>query len=173
MGSTGSGASLLQALQQRAAVWKHLHQRQEQVQEPSRLRMLTLRCGAIAILCAALGTSAIAQSKDVLIFGGDGHKEFLGCLTCDEFATDSVWNEFSSYGWSNSFAVWNPFGQYKNPYSSYSACNEYASDPPVLVDRTGGFYGRLTINTYVPKSICSVIGNERVCRALKVMCASD
>lgn len=164
---------MLQALQQRAAMWEHLHQRQEQVQAPPGVRMLTLRPAIIAILCTAFGPTAIAQSKDVLIFGGDGHKQFLGCLTCGEFATDSVWNEFSSYGWRNSFAIWNPFGDYKNPYSSYSACNDYASDPPVLVDRTGGFYGRLSTNSYDPKSICSVSGNERICRALKVMCASD
>jgi hypothetical protein len=30
----------------------------------------------------------------------------------------------------------------------YSACNQYASDPPVIVDQDGQFYGRLTLNSY-------------------------
>jgi hypothetical protein len=35
-----------------------------------------------------------------------------------------------------------------SPYSSYSACNPYATDPPVIVDSAGNFYGRLTVNAY-------------------------
>jgi hypothetical protein len=86
---------------------------------------------------------------------------------------NSVWNDMSQYGWNNGFGKWNPFGQYKNPFSSYSACNEFTSNGPVLVDRDGNFYGRLTINEFVSKSICGVSGSPKLCRALKVMCADD
>src|SRR5579864_1912444 len=83
------------------------------------------------------GGPAAAQSNlPVLLFGGYDHKEFLGCLTCAELDPNSVWNDFSQYGWRNGFATWNPFGQYKNPFSPYSACNELATDPPVMVDRS-------------------------------------
>lgn len=110
-------------------------------------------------------------AQEILIFGGDNNKEFLGCLTCNEYASNSVWNDMSQYGWENSFGKWNPFGQYKNPYSSHSACNSYSSGGPVLVDKQGNFYGRLTINEYADKSICGYSGNEKICRALKVMCS--
>jgi hypothetical protein len=56
----------------------------------------------------------------------------------------------------------NGFGQFASQFSSYSACNEFASDPPVIVDRSGSYYGR-----------CSAVATtERLCRALKVMCAT-
>ncbi len=115
----------------------------------------------------------LSHSKDILIFGGDNNKEFLGCINCDEMSKNSVWNDMSQYGWNNGFGKWNPFGQYKNPFSSYSACNEFTSNSPVLVDRDGNFYGRLTINEFVSKSICGVSGSPKLCRALKVMCADD
>jgi hypothetical protein len=117
--------------------------------------------------------SMLSHSKDILIFGGDNNKEFLGCINCDEMSKNSVWNDMSQYGWNNGFGKWNPFGQYKNPFSSYSACNEFTSNSPVLVDRDGNFYGRLTINEFVSKSICGVSGSQKLCRALKVMCADD
>ena len=120
-----------------------------------------------------LMVSMTAYCKDILIFGGNNNKEFLGCLTCNEMASNSVWNEMSTYGWENGFGKWNSFSQYKNPFSSYSACNDFAQNGPVLVDREGNFYGRLTINEFVSKSICGSSGDERICRALKVMCADQ
>jgi hypothetical protein len=125
----------------------------------------------IAIL--VLLVSFNANSKDILIFGGDNNKDFLGCLTCNEMSGNSIWNEMSTYGWKNGFGKWNPFGQYKNPFSSYSACNEFTQNGPVLVDREGNFYGRLSINEFVSKGICGVSGDERICRALRVMCADQ
>jgi hypothetical protein len=116
-------------------------------------------------------TSLQVVAQEILIFGGQGNKDFLGCLTCNEYDSNSVWNDMSQYGWDNGFGKWNPFGPYKNPYSLTSACNSYSSSGPVLVDRQGNFYGRLTVNDYADRSICGMAGNEKICRALKVMCA--
>jgi hypothetical protein len=126
----------------------------------------------ITLTFLMLLTSA-ANAQEILIFGGNNNKDFLGCLSCNEMAGNSVWNEMSQYGWNNGFGKWNPFGPYKNPFSSYSACNEYTSNGPVLVDRNGKFYGRLTMNEYTSGSICGFSGNERICSALKVMCADQ
>lgn len=115
--------------------------------------------------------SANGTAAELLLFGGSGHKEFLGCLNCNEYHGKSVWNEMSRFGFKNDFGVWNPFGSYANPFSSYSACGEFASDPPVIVDEAGNAYGRFSINEYTSGSICGVTGNEKLCRALKVMCA--
>jgi hypothetical protein len=116
--------------------------------------------------------SFTAQSRDILIFGGENNKEFLGCMTCNEMAPNSIWNDMSQYGWRNSFGKWNSFGKFKNQFSSYSACNEFTQTAPVLVDNDGNFYGRLTLNEFANKSICGFAGDERVCRALKAMCAT-
>jgi hypothetical protein len=132
--------------------------------------MRSLFGALVAVLLIA--PPAAAQDEDILIFGGDDHKEFLGCLSCSEFDGQSVWNKFSSHGWENNFGTWNKFGQFKSEFSSYSACNKYASDPPVIVDRKGNFYGRLTVSANTPKSICGPQGVERVCIALRVMCGS-
>jgi hypothetical protein len=77
----------------------------------------------------------------------------------------------STYGWENGFGKWNEFGQYKNQFSPYSACNDFASDPPVIVDRKGNFYRRLTISRLQAESVCGASGTPQVCRALKVMCS--
>jgi hypothetical protein len=124
------------------------------------------------ILSLLMLLTSVASAQEILIFGGDNNKDFLGCLSCNEMAGNSVWNEMSQYGWNNGFGKWNPFGPYKNPFSSYSACNEFTSNGPVLVDRNGKFYGRLTMNEFTSGSICGFSGNEKICRALKIMCAN-
>ncbi len=64
---------------------------------------------------ASFAFSGVVIAQEILIFGGQNNKEFLGCLTCSEMSANSVFNDFSQYGWANGFGVWNPFGPYKNP----------------------------------------------------------
>lgn len=97
-----------------------------------------------------LATTGTAQTLH--IYGGSNHDVYLGCLNCNDFSSNSIWNEFSKYG--NSFnrnSIWNEYGNYGSEYSNYSPWNEYASYPPVLVDRQGNFYGYFTVNKYKPK----------------------
>ena len=94
---------------------------------------------------ATVGTGG----RELLIFGGDGHKTFLGCLSCSEYSSDSVLNEYGSYGNEyRSDSIFNKYGRFGSDYSTHSACNTSASDPPVIVDRQGNYYGRLTLNSY-------------------------
>lgn len=124
----------------------------------------TLMLSAILVALPADAATAL------YLFGGRGHKEFLGCLNCGSTHPKSVWNEFSNFGFKNDFGVWNPYGSYANPYSSYSMCGEYASDPPIIVDDGGNSYGRMSLNEYAPGSVCSVTGNERLCRTVRAIC---
>jgi len=102
---------------------------------------------AAAVLQGAAATPT--QSQERLLFGGDGHKTFLGCLNCSQFDASSVLNSYGAYGSRySSSSIFNPYSDYGSLYSTYSACNPYASDPPVIVDRNGNFYGRLTLNRY-------------------------
>ena len=125
---------------------------------------------ALALLFALIAASA--PDGPLYLFGGQGHKEFLGCLNCSSTHPKSVWNEMSQFGFKNDFGVWNPFGQYINPFSSFSMCNEFASDAPIIVDEQGKAYGRMTINEFAPGSVCSVTGQESLCRAVRAICES-
>ena len=107
------------------------------------------------------------SSGPLYIFGGADHKTFLGCLTCAETSSNSVFNEYSQFG--NSFgsnSLYNSFGNFGSKFGNYSACNGYASDPPVVVTAQGEFVGRLTLNTYARGAIT----DERVIQWLNRLC---
>jgi hypothetical protein len=122
------------------------------------------------VVCIA---PSILKAQELLLFGGSGNKEFLGCLNCSEHDANSVWNDYSTYGWGNGYGKWNSYGSYGNKFSSYSPCNEYSSSGPAIVDKKGSYYGMLSINEYASGSICGISGNAQICRALKVMCAKN
>jgi hypothetical protein len=97
----------------------------------------------------AAPASAPAVESKLLIFGGPGHHVYLGCLNCSKFETDSVGNTYGPHGSPYaSESVFNHFSPYGSPYASRSACNEYASDAPEIVDGSGLYYGRLTLNRF-------------------------
>lgn len=110
---------------------------------------------AIAHILVALAlatTAAQAQTPELLLFGGEDCKIFLGCLNCSRFDPDSVCNRSGDYGSCfKSKCIWNRFGDYGSPFGSYSPWNRFAFDPPVIVDREGNFYGYFTSNRYNPK----------------------
>jgi len=55
-------------------------------------------------------TAAQAQTPELLLFGGDNHKTFLGCLNCDRFDSRSVCNGFGDHGSHfSSESIWNRF----------------------------------------------------------------
>jgi hypothetical protein len=104
----------------------------------------------------AQGYAAGAQAAGVtlpggekmMVFGGRGHKVYLGCLTCSKYDTESVLNAYGDFGSAYSTSsVHNKYGDYGSKYGDSSACNPYASDPPVIVDDKGRYYGRLTVST--------------------------
>ncbi len=94
-------------------------------------------------------SSGLPATPELLLFGGEGHKTFLGCLNCNKFDSASVANQFGTHGNKyNAESIFNSFGEFGSKYSNYSPCNSYASDPPVIVDREGNYYGRLSVNRY-------------------------
>lgn len=128
----------------------------------------TLKLASLAILAPIYAADA-----PLYIFGGQGHKEFLGCLNCGTTHPKSVWNELSTYGFKNSVGLWNPFREYVDAVSSYSMCNEFAADPPVIVDAEGNYYGRLTVNRFTSGSVCAVSGVELLCNVVQAVCKKD
>ena len=103
------------------------------------------------ILIFFIFSAQTALAKDLLLFGGSNHDEFLGCLICNEYSSESVCNGYSSYGNHYGANMWNEYSSpYGNEYSSSSPWNEYSvsDNVPIVEDRQGKFYGYFTINAY-------------------------
>lgn len=111
--------------------------------------MLSRACIIITLLTICGGfNEAIAQMH---LYGGKGHKTYLGCLDCNKYSSDSICNQYGTHGNRyNSDSIWNPYGSFGNKYASQSPWNKYSQDTdvPVLVDKAGNFYGYFTINKY-------------------------
>lgn len=89
----------------------------------------------------------------VMVFSGDNNT-YLGCLSCDQFATDSLFNELGGFGSPfQANSILNDFGKYGSSYSNTSPCNAFATQPPKVVDGLGNFYGYLTMNKLKPQRV--------------------
>jgi hypothetical protein len=109
-----------------------------------------------ASILAAAGAGAAGNTsspqRKIMLFGGHDHRTYLGCLSCSEYVNDSVFNAYGNYGSRySSTSVWNHYSDFGSRYSDEGACNPYATDPPVIVDLDGNYYGRLTLNNYHPQ----------------------
>lgn len=106
----------------------------------------------VALLLFGLGSVQAQNNVALLLFGGEGHKTFLGCLNCGQYDSGSVCNKYGQQGSKyNSDSIWNKYGNYGSKYSNQSPWNKYASEPPAIVDKEGNFYGYLTANQYNAK----------------------
>lgn len=116
------------------------------------------------------GAAPSYQSQKIMVFGGTDHKTYLGCLSCSEYSSESVFNQYGNYGsaYSNT-SITNPYSQFGSQYSATGACNPYASDPPAVVDQLGDFLGYLTLNEY--KS--GAITNPNILAWLHRVCATQ
>lgn len=100
-----------------------------------------------AFLICFFFISTAQSAEALLLFGGDNHDKFLGCINCSDMSPDSIWNDLGKYGNDLSRdSIWNDLGPYGSDLSSYSPWNDLASNPPIIVDRNGRSYGYLTTN---------------------------
>lgn len=127
----------------------------------------TLTVGAVIVLVLA---ATALTANEIYLYGGRNNSVFLGCWTCSEYHSDSVFNQYGSHGSQYaSNSIWNRYGQYGGPYASHSPCNPYGQSPPVLVDDRGGFYGYLTVNRYLSRRV----DNEQVLLWLETSVCGD
>ncbi len=115
---------------------------------------------------------AITQPR-LQIYAGNLHHEYLGCLNCDRYATNSVWNGYGPFGWDNGYLKQSHFDLYFQPHGHFSACDPYAKDPPILIDMSRNYYGRLNVSPTRADSICGPHGAADICQKLKAKCLSD
>lgn len=104
------------------------------------------------LLTCLLLTLNYIIAQTLYIYGGEDHDVYLGKLNASKYDSESIWNEYGTYGSEyNTNSIWNEYGTYGSEYSSYSPFNSYASYPPVIVDAEGNFYGYFTANKYKSK----------------------
>jgi len=109
-----------------------------------RIPVLLAACW-ILLLCHT--NKVVGADTQLLLFSDESPRVFLGCLTCSSLDSSSVWNSLGKYGSSlGSYSVRNSLSKYGSTLSQLSACNTLAQRPPLIVDESGGYYGRLTVN---------------------------
>jgi hypothetical protein len=124
---------------------------------------------------------SVADRPKLMLFGGSDHRKYLGCLTCEVTAYDSIFNAAGPYGtcepFSNNLYCRGPFDDFggSGPFQNLSACSDSASDPPVIVDKAGSYYGRFSIGGVFAHSeaVCEIFGrfaNENACSVVKKVC---
>jgi len=112
-----------------------------------------LRLLLAALIFSVFTSPLTAVGKPVLmLFGGTNHTVFLGCLSCSQYDSKSIWNAYGQYGsiYSSS-SIWNEYGTFGSQYSFTSPWNSYSTSPPIIVDSNGNFYGYFTTNKYQPQ----------------------
>jgi hypothetical protein len=106
----------------------------------------------LSILCALAGfggaVSHAQAPKALLLFGGDDHKTFLGCLNCVDTSPLSVCNDVGTYGSDiSSDSIWNDIGTFGSDISTDSPWDDLSQDAPIIVDKDGNSYGYFSANS--------------------------
>jgi hypothetical protein len=115
-------------------------------------RMGCLRNFGVFVALLLTPLPLASQTPQLLLFGDREHNTFLGCLNCNPLDGTSVCNRFGSFGSQfSATSIWNQLSPYGSQFSPRSPWNRFASEPPVIVDRDGGFYGYFTANQFYPK----------------------
>ena len=108
----------------------------------------------IFIFLLSILFSVNSYSQALHLYGGKNHDVYLGCLNCDNYETNSIWNTYGTFGSKyNTNSIWNSYGTYGSKYNSFSPWNQYSTDPPVVVDKDGNFYGYFSVNKYTNKRL--------------------
>lgn len=111
--------------------------------------MKKTRLIGIAFLLLFVSGFSLAISPALLLYGGENHKVFLGCLNSSKYDESSIWNKYGEYGSKySSKSIWNKYDTYGSKYDSMSPWNKYSSEGPIIVDKEGNSYGNFTCNKY-------------------------
>ena len=126
--------------------------------------------------------TATTPRRKVMIFGGRGHRAYLGCLNCPANAQDSIFNAYGKYGacpsaFTDNLYCRGPFKEFgsSGPFHDESACANGASDPPVIVDSAGNYYGRFSVGGPFGHrdAVCGILGphkDQGICQTVAWVC---
>jgi len=139
----------------------------------------------IVVWVVILTPVVLAQTKaKMMVFGGSDHKTYLGCLSCDPSDLDSIFNRAGPYGhcpiFGDTLFCRGPFNNFgtTGPFQNLSACASGASNPPVIVDESGNYYGRFSVGGPFghSDSVCTIFGrfrHEAACELVKWVCEQE
>ena len=75
--------------------------------------------------------------------------EYLGKISKSQFDSDSINNQFGTYGSQfSAYSIFNNFGTYGSEFSSLSPFNKFTSTPPKIY-KENIFIAYLTVNTFM------------------------
>ena len=88
-----------------------------------------------------------SQLEGSRIVANDG--QFLGVITRNQFAANSILNEFGAHGSQfRQESIFNTFGQYGSEFSQLSPFNRFAQSPPLIIAPNGARVAFLTKNQF-------------------------
>jgi hypothetical protein len=120
---------------------------------------LVSRAFALPMVCVPIIVRA--QTPALLLFGGNDHETFLGCVNCSQFEATSICNQFGQFGSQfQSNSIWNMFGAYGRKFNNNSPWNQFSQGSVAVVDKNGNFYGYLTANKNAGKRTTIVALNQ-------------
>ena len=112
-------------------------------------RAFTATSAEVAVNPPVATPPALPTPSRVELWGGANHAVFLGCWNCNQFAAESVFNQFGQYGSRFSqTSIWNHFAQYGSEFNTNGACNQFASNPPILLNTGTNRFTELTLNQF-------------------------
>jgi len=136
------------------------------------MRGAALLLGAALLAMAPAGHAQNSMTKpSIQIYAGPLHRDYLGCLNCDQFDPLSIWDNYGAFGLDNAYPDMSRYAEYRRPKGRYSACDAYAKDPPILIDNARKDYGVFSTSDTRADSICGPHGDPGLCSKLKAMCA--
>lgn len=112
------------------------------------MKITMLRLIVTFLILAATQQASAQGTKALLLFGGDDHDTFLGCLNCVDTDDTSVCDDVGNYGSDVAEnSIWNDVGTFGSDVSRLSPWNDVSNDAPIIVDKDGNSYGYFSTNT--------------------------
>lgn len=108
--------------------------------------MKFLWCAVVMVL--ATMPAGAQNGKALLLFGGDEHKDFLGCLNCSDRDQKAVCNKLGAGSQFETDSIWNKFGDYGSKFATDSPWNKFSTSAPIIVDSDGNSYGYFSANRF-------------------------
>lgn len=133
------------------------------------LALAALVLAPVATPVATRAQEAITRQK-LNIYAGPLFRDFLGCINCDMYEPTSVWNDYSSFGWGNSYIEMSHFHIYYESHGIYSACDPFATTPPHILDPQNRLHNTLNVSKTQALSVCGPHGDKALCNKLSSMC---
>lgn len=111
--------------------------------------LFVLSISVHAQYCGLIGYYLFGQDK-----GSGSIGTYLGLISSNPYLTESIMNEYGSYGSSySSNSIFNQYSRFGGDYGLYSPFNDYSINPPLILDFnsvTGEFFkvGVLSQNSF-------------------------